>query len=661
MTSSRVSARKGAGSALVVAGALALLVAIVWLALRGEGPASEPLDDRVQSSTPIAAADANVDEAPVRPSALVADAAPPPATASVADDPPRSHEHARILTGRVLDLRTAEPIPAVSVRVSTLGHAEELVTDLAGTFQTHAAFEDRGFDVVVLDGGVELGRFAYDALPRVAFDLRVAIGPTCPFRALPSFVIGHPAWRARLREVAREEDESGAIAVGATLSLARSALPDRAWTEVPLRLGATPWVRWPKREHEPKDGYRVRLEIVNRELGLFARTTVPSTVGRQPERDLVAPSSIATLEGRLAWSSLATKRGPLSARVTLVPASPAEILAPRTWDKVEASADGVFRFDLVDPGKKRIVIEPTKQGRLETDELDLLPGWNAPLDPFLLDDEPEAAAPAPRLQDEDPPDVPIEILARPAACDSFRGATVLSFESERWEPTRLPAGRYAIEIAHLRASFDRACWEVESSLVDWPVEPVRLAVAWVDERSTWAPRVLDARTRRPVDGATVWFGARPTRGLHWPADGPGGSPGWLFPPGEPKEWNVAAAGHVVAHGDAKALAALSDGEVVLQHGFGAEIVFRERETPEFRGPVPSELAVEAAPPVAGVELRVGNELVASSDALGRAWVTSPRAPDELRVRIRGWKLVAVTALEGAPRDAACVAWLERER
>lgn len=566
------------------------------------------------------------------------------------------------LSGRTLDARTGEPVPELDVEVSLGGATVTLRTDALGLFVLaepvppgHVHFEVRDDGELVFAGD-------HDHQLAESVDLAVPIGPTYPLALPLTLSPSHAGWRVQLRESARRDGEAGAIVPGDALAL-EGVTTERAWRTVALRPGNPPWVRFARVEFEPSADLRARLELENASLGLLARRGVAGTVGIQPEVVLLTAERIASLSGALVWPAHAgLPPRSLAARVLLVPQAcltePPGTLV--TWDATTSDARGAFRFERVAPGEKRIVVEPLSAGAIVSDDLELFAGENGQhlvtLAPSLERDALAHVQPDSALGS-------VELLLRAVAGGSCAGAAAVVVRDdglrvrEDRAPAELPPGRYAVTVLGESAPVDA---RDASTTRELPPPAWNVAPADARARVPWSPIVVDAHTGTPLERAYVWFGPLAPGRAQREVTERARVRQWMLAPGTPAEWTAAAPGFRVAHGTFDDFDSIDPvPHIELARGFGAEILVRERE-PVKRPMLPHRRAA-CAPPVPHVVFVVAGGAVAESDDTGRALVGLARTPPRIALRAPGWKLVAVEPLPGAPRDAACIAWLERDR
>lgn len=639
--------------------ALALCALVVWLANFARAPEFEPgalgcaPAPRAESTAPAALSSTSTHDRGTSNDALTP---PGPALEAARADPAASR-----LSGRVLDARTGEPVPDVEVEVSfgaatVLANTDGLGLFVLGDLVTHGAVQ-----FAVRDAGELV--FTGDHVHTLAesVDLAVPIGPTYPIDMPLTLSPSHAGWRAQLRESGRRDGEAGAIVTGEALALEKGAA-EREWSSVPLRPGNPPWIRFARVEHEPTAELHAQLVLDNAQLGLLARRGVAGTVGIQPKVALLSAERIASFAGALVWPAHAgLPPRSLAARVLLIPQacvteSPGTLV---TWDATLSDARGAFRFERVSPGAKRIVVEPLGAGAIVSDDVQLFAGENGQhlvtLAPSLERDALAHVRPDDELEG-------VELILRAVAGGSCAGAASVSVQSDalrthdRRAAAEIPPGYYAVRVLGEVAAADARNGTLKRELPppDWTLAPADMR-----DYVPWSPIVVDAHSGTPLDRAYVWFGVFAPGGPQRSAAEPSRARTWILAPGA-GEWSASAPGFRVAHETFDDLATLERApRIELVRGFGAEILVRERE-PVKRPMLPHRRAA-CAPPVPHVVFLVNGGVVGESDADGRVLIGLPRAPARVALRAPGWKLVAVEPLPGAPRDVACIAWLERDR
>lgn len=640
--------------------ALALLGLVVWLANLANSPQRET---GALGCAPAAHANATTSaalaaEASDAENAAQSALAPP----GPALDAPDSAPAALRLSGRVVDARTGELVPAVDVEVTSGAATMTARTDGLGLFVLEGLVPLGAVKFAVRDEGELIFEGAHVHALAESVDLAVPIGPTYRIEMPITLSPSHAGWRVQLRESARRDGEAGAIVTGDALALEGSAT-ERAWSTVPLRAGNPPWIRFARVEFEPQAEFHPQLVLDNAQLGLVARRGVAATVGIQPPITLLSAERCASLAGALVWPAhVRPLPRSLAARVLLVPHAcvtdaPGTLV---TWDATTSDARGAFRFERVAPGTKRIVVEPLAAGAIVFDDVELFAGENGQhlvtLAPSLELDPLARVRPSDELGS-------VELLLRAAAGGVCAGAASLvvrgsEFRARDERPApELPPGDYVV-----RAIGDGRVVAAADVFTrrELPPPEWNIGASSGIQHVPWSPLLVDAHTSAPLERANVWFGLfAPGRALR-NSNERVRVPSWFLAPGTPAEWTAAAPGFRVAHGTFDDFGALERApRIELARGFGAEILVRERE-PVKRPMLPHRRAA-CAPPVPHVVFVVGGEAVGESDADGRALVNLARRPARIALRAPGWKLVAVETTPGAPRDAACVAWLERDR
>lgn len=588
------------------------------------------------------------------------------------------------VSGRVLDRATNEPVPFVEVLLACGGVSARASTDAAGAFASSVEFPSGRLSAGVVDDGVPVERFdtQFDAaLGMREWLLDVPIGPTYPISAIDGALVDAGAWTAELFESTLDDETAGEIDVrpdALEVFAPPPRTPDRAWSPRTMRMAAVPFVRWPKREHEPDRRYRATLVLRSKTLFARAETRVLSTVGVQRA---LAPSSEprATVVGEFDRRGRPNGGVALPLRVVLFQARVGgeRSAGSSTVLEVNGSAAG-FAFDDVPPGNWSIVAwgpnASSARGNVRVTRGDLYHVKSMPLD---VADDARARAAAERAGAGSEPlfdgvNTSQLLLLAPSRAHGATRALVARVD-------RLAQDFYAMQ-DHARGRLDlRGVGIGEGSALGTSQRNVGKIAGRVDEIDFDPSR----RERCRIDvyrgaaeariGGAVAFGPAGSMFTLRELDGDGSFT--LARNGEVR-WSAWAGGCAPRFGDERDLRAIDPriangaskaAEVRLQPGWGAQLLLRRGDPTEIEAdPWPwragggvndrAVLAALAAPPVPGVRCQVDGFGDAASDENGEVQLTTSAMPVRLTLRAEGWRLVALDALEGP--GVRYVVWLK---
>lgn len=294
-----------------VLGVALALLALVWL-LAGES--ERALDSDAFATEPSAVVPAA--------SALAANADPADTTASragsetatsdrvrAAGNPGSTALRARPIRGHVVDARTQEPVPYVTVHLTAGAVDETVTTGLDGAFQSTREFAGDTLSAIVSDAGNRVQSFVHDEDARAdePWILEVSIGPTYPLSIAVGATIEPAQWSARVIESTRNFENAGEIEVddgGLRMSAPRPDAPDRCWPWIALRAEASfarsvPWIRYPAIQFEPESRYRLRIQLRCESLGHKGLGRIHGTVGVQEPVIVDGLKDVGALTGKV--------------------------------------------------------------------------------------------------------------------------------------------------------------------------------------------------------------------------------------------------------------------------------------------------------------------------------------------------------------------------
>ena len=637
----------------IVRGSCALSAVVVLLALVAVACW------RTCSPTAVLAADAAVPvgEA-VEPRRRVENAsAPRRGAVSLPPAPPEAIPVASVLRGRIIDERTEEGVPALTV-VLWVGGGEqvELRTNGRGWWSTRHAFEHGTMHLVVRDAvGSEppipiasTERSHNPSAQPEPWIVAVPIGPTIPLLH-PHDASSAPGSSARIVERdPRIADGPFLIVTPTGFEVQGGLRDDLAWRRIAVRdgdphhpWGDVPWIRYPRVLREMSEGRIPFVEVDFADLGHTCDAPIPSTVGIQP-RTKVRPSA-GTCALDLVLAPDPTVDASTAEAVGLLVRNDGGGTTPRFWNAA-APLDGTLRFHSLEPGEYRAIV--------------LAPG--------------HAIATADATLDE--PGISIRTVALTTTHEVGRieigttsdaGALVWAARPEAapftWasvghRPGRAWVDGLALGIWTLRV------WGREHALVNLP--PERAALPLIDARASRAPDRPVRFVAADDPNARVHVSMGPHRGFLAEYSNAQEDPVAL-PFDEPFMFLAHRVGFEPILGTGAKYRATDDGVITLDFvpGWGAELFFRAIDDPRTTAAPrderihAAELAVLAAPPIPGVGVGDGTRTVVRADASGRAAVVGPKRLSEVWLDSPGWRPVAI-AREPDWWTWRAVVWME---
>lgn len=672
--------------------ALASVIAILWLTL-GEDvarvallPSCAPIADAAPSTSVSVAEDEEPPPSAV-PSALASVAPPAPALVDERASKPRITR----VKGTVLDARTREPVPEITVVLRCGETSDRVQTAPDGSFESTVEFPAGTLSATLYDANQDVASFERDhkdGALELAWFMDAPIGPTYPIEIAGAELGDAASWKARIVESLRDPESAGEIDVsndGLRIAADLDKHPDREWSWVPLRDGTTSWIRYPTIEFAPDAAYPLRLELRRDDPAFEADALVRSTVGIHPMIAVRAKPSArcASVEGEVHVDGA---RVPPDVELLLLPYSfdTGTTVESSTWDEARPEPSGRFRFERVLPGEKLLVAYAPNHS-LERTALRVLRGENrAPAIRLVhaLQDSVVVSVSAPIAAERRDRASGIAVQLRLVDAGSA-GRAWLAFGSTPrlsadWTCVfrDLPAAQFELREIGLRAP---PSWKPYGATV---LAPRDLAPAVVDAD---APKELRFEvhdngsrrgSRRRSSSAVVSFGpggcflapasSLRDRNLMMPADAP-------------LEWTVWRSGCAPRFGtdaDFRDVGGARVAVVELDEGWGAQIFFRagrsntktaKAEKTDERSDERSPLSLATydlltAPPLAQVSVIADRESAVTSDAQGALRLSMRREPRRLSLRCNGWHLARLQSL--APKAGLGVesylGWMERD-
>jgi hypothetical protein len=574
----------------------------------------------------------------------------------------------QLLRGVVLDERTEEPIPELTVTLACAGRRETVSTRHDGSFTASASFSGGDLVVELADLDTHIGRFERAYEPGLSSDLgalHVRIGPTFPLLIEPEDVV---ACSARLVESARPTGVAGVIEVRASNLGAKTMLEglgDRDWPWVQVRPGTPPWFRYPTVPSETDDRRSPHIEVRMCRSGSEGLATVQSTVGVQPPTKIQPTIELADVSG-----SLQFRRSPFEHTHSSNPGE-SVLLLPRStsgqegrgtplWYEVRPNAQGSFHFDRVKPGSWRLLAHATDH-RILLQDIEVPPG-STRLPPLqLVRSETEC------LFDVEFPGGGVE---QPGGTVIRLRLVTAGSAGRAWlQPGHLwdfPASEF--ELSVIGVDCPPGCRPFSARVSTPPGELDPHAVS-ASEYAEFSFDVRDARTDQRRNGYKVSFGPQGAV-FGCPQRKPNGA--WSLATDTPLSWLVWQEGYAPAFGDERSFQQGEDGRTAraeLTPGWGVSLLFRVGNPASFEAdPWPwkctfpnatSLVGALACPPLRAVRVEVGQDEVASSDDEGEVRLQLREEPSRLTLRCEGWKLLGVepSSWGGSPQY---IVWMDRE-
>lgn len=606
----------------------------------------------------------------------VPEARPPvlvPVVASAPKSPstPTPPSDRAVFRGRVLDVALKCPVPAVDVVVSRGKTVERVTTSCDGRFVTTTPFEPGEVALAVIDGQrtITLAPLAHDARS-IEHDVLAAVRTTVWIDSIDGGApVPEDGW------VARIVDGAPPLGVAGTLRVMRGdvalrdtrALRVGEWTGLSACEG-----RWFVRTEastkadSSKSSTRrvqVRSDKLRRKGQAVVDTFDATSVARSIETH-----AFTLVRGRLAVVGVPRPVHALVFRPDPVPDEVAEVLE---FDvDVPQSGETEYRFELDGLGQYELVLwragATVERRAFQADgsdiELDLATSVEMPL--------PHANVSVGRLGFGAHAGVDLETHALRLALSGF--------------PRTVP--RWVIPVEHgtaYVALLPRASFEVEDvgvgSLPRF-LGPLRNVGFDVEDVAASPSSSLVLR-RASVEPSAV--GGVPAERVYV-SSGPCAPFVWRTSPGDPTTWptwaglasevTVWAPGMRPRHVTSDEFLPIGDRDVAsvrLEPGWGVELHVRTLGVGDDERSAPSRwrisddwdraddlLTVLSRGCLSGVRARVGDTVVAVSDANGRLLVEAARAPREIELVAKGWRVAGVTKLN-AP-DVGTIVWMERE-
>ncbi|HEV8114532.1 MAG TPA: hypothetical protein VGR31_17310 [Planctomycetota bacterium] len=595
----------------------------------------------------------------------------PPATVAKETGSPGAHLH-----GRVVDDRTEEPVPELTVTLSCGGRSEKSTTGIDGGFQAADVLPAGDLVVEIADLDTLVGGLEQKVDSGQTSDLgtiRVRLGPTIPLLVEPA---GAKVCTARLVESARPSGVAGVIDVRNENLEARTTpegVGDRDWPWMHVRAGTLPWIRYPRIFWIPDDRRLPHVEVRLCESGSEGVGAIASTVGIQPpvktrpSVEYGAVSGALLLAGNLHWNP--SHAGNPGVSVLLLPPKEGSASSRGTpmWYEARPDSTGAFVFPRVKPGTWRLVAQATdhKVARLDLN----VPAGRTELPPIrMVPSESEAFFDLVR------PGVDIgnghgrtAVRLRLAEAGSFARAW-LTIDPPEFSD--LPAAEFDMTMIGLERL---PVFRPFVGRVSTPPEELNLHDVQTSETSKFGFDVRDARTDQRLDGWIVSFGPQ---GAMLGCTNGSEDGGWRIARDAPLAWSIWKQGYAPAFGDERSFHDSDLGRTAradLTPGWGASLLFRAGDPGSFQAdPWPwdgwtfpnaaSLVGALAGPPLRDVRVEVaelGADGFATSDEEGEAHLQLGATPSRLTLRCAGWKLLGVQLLARAD-VRQYVVWMDRE-
>jgi len=674
--------------------ALASVITILWLTL-GEDvarvailPSCAPIADAAPASTSVRVAQHEEPPPSIVPGALASVATPAPALVEERASEPKP----RItrVKGIVLDARTREPVPEITVVLRSNETSDRVQTAPDGSFESTVEFPAGTLSATLYDANQNVASFERDhrdGALELAWFIDAPIGPTYPIQIAGAELGDATSWKARIVESLRDPESAGEIDVssdGLRIAADLEKHPDREWSWVALREGTTPWVRYPTIEFAPDAAYPLRLELRRDDPAFEADALVRSTVGIHPTIAVRAKPSArsASVEGELHVDGA---RVPPDVELLLLPYSfdTGTTVDSNTWDEARPEPSGRFRFERVLPGEK-LLIAYAPNHSLERTALHVLRGENR--------------APVIRLVHALQESVVVSV-SEPIGAESRDRASGIAVKLRLVDAGS--AGRAWLAFGSTpRLSADWTCVFRDLPAAQFELREigVRAPPAWKPYGATviaprdLAPAVVDADASKELRFEVRDNGSR--RGSRRRGSsavvsfGPGGcflapatslrDRNLVVPADAPLEWTVWRDGCAPRFGtdaDFRDVGGARVAEVELAEGWGAQIFFRAgragtkaaaekaNDGADERSPFsPATYDLLTAPPLAQVSVIADREPAVTSDAQGAVRLSMRREPRSLSLRCNGWHLARLQSL--APKAGlgieSYLGWMERD-
>lgn len=583
--------------------------------------------------------------------------------------------------GRVLDERTDEPVPDLSVALSCGSVLEIVPTRDDGSFSSRKHFPRGTLAASIRDLDLEIARPEREFDPEAAqgeWVLHVRIGPTYPLELEDGSPLALESCVVRLVESARPLGMAGVIVVrgdGLSGEATLEGIPDREWPWQKLRRGRLPWIRYSTVLWLPDQQMTPHLEVELAASGIQAVGSVRSTVGVQPPTRIESITACSELSGEIVLPSdpPVSHFGESGACVLLLPSSekPRDLDHTPMWHEAWPSSSGSFSFRRVRPGSWRLLAYASDHQVVEQ-RIEL------PSGPTKL-----GAIRLPRCSE----DGVVELLATESTSHPLGRILVrlrLSAAgglARAWLQTLSNSGNTGTSYFNLPAAdfdvseialFGAPSFRPFETRITAPCQLTELQRVRVEEQSAVVLDVRKANTSAPLQSYEVFLGPR---GSVFGQPDPGDTGQWSIVKDAPLQWSVWSEGCAPTFGDESTLMETTEGRVarvVMNPGWGASLLFRAANPATFTSqkwpwgrwePAASSLLGSlACPPLAGVRVRVGSDPIAVSDKEGEAHITLRDRPSRLVLQCDGWKLLGVEPVlfRRSGISNVNIVWMDRE-
>jgi hypothetical protein len=644
--------------AAVACALLLVALAAVWIGFAGAPTATValPVPEAPRTApapTALAPSDPEVGDARA-PQASEPRRDPVPADAPEAPVPEETE--AIPFHGVVVDRRTGEPVPLLTIKAGERIEA----TDADGRFgdRNLPVVDVAAFDVLTARNYVE--RVPLDELEPLAgggWRVPIEIGPTYHVQIVGAGEIDPSEWQVGLVESASERE-------------------DRGWGWRLFEPGEGTWLRYEDAKWEPHPDFAPRLLVRRADNTRSGEAPVESTVGIHPGIVVIEVSDeLGLLRGRVVDELGQPLR---NTRVMAVPADGTlEPTNPRGWVSDSTNAAGEYGLPRLRPGTWWLNARP-RDGRDALVQVVLVPSGRSSAPDFVFPVQVAAGSIRGRLdlgagtdfkdsvvrlraRDGRSFDRLVDVRARGEVVNFSRGALRMG-EPFAFKFEDVPAGDYELSVV----PFDGSSWVPNSLRISPPAND--LVFTRMDTPTEELVfRVTDAESGAPIKEVFTQFHSPPI----WY---PGAT---RHRPGEPLvvkldgafRWNLHAPGYALASGDQDDFeprgAGRREAVVHLERGWGARLLLRDNlglfgnfDTDRWA----VFLEVAGRPPLARAKLFADGEQVGVSDADGLVELRLEQEPARIEVRKPGWRTLGSGhfvngRLVGHPREV--VVWMTR--
>jgi hypothetical protein len=621
-------------------------IAVVLWAIAGRATRTDPSratasDPGAASASSLSAPALDADRAP----SATQDRAPFAASADPPPEPARAVTIGTPFRGRVVDVRTGEPVPAAIAKAEGLEGTIEAPTDAEGRFAGDAPLRSDFEEIAFFDafGPAHIRTAPRDELESLGEDAgwlaRIRIGPTYRLRMLGPGASDAERWKLQVVESPPRK-------------------PERAWGWIDVIPGDPSWARYDNPGPEPEESSRLRIEVQNEAGTLRGSAPIAATVGIHPGvLEIAIDASFARVLGRVLDSDGRPMARAQVYAISRAGPPPAGVL----WPTIQTDAQGRYAIGGLAPGPHWIHARPRRGEEAQTIEIALAVGETTAPD-IVVPAEKKAGAIEGFLRSAASSDFPVAVVRlRAADGRSFDHFDIVDtrqqLPAESGFPARVDLNGYALE----RKGFfefqqvpegEYLLTVISSDGRAWRPSPLRvrppnqaLEIFRADEPAEWQAgfHVVDARTGERLERFRVQF-QMPDLWSNEDFEAGPEVPNATFAEGARFRWNVYADGYGLASGTESVFAGpggVRVANVQLRPGFAARLLFRDAQGQfatigdDHNGRV----AVLERPPVAGVRVYADGEPIAVSDADGAAVLELAAPPDRIDLTASGWTVL----------------------